>query len=200
MTMASLPLDAPTADMVAVGSPQGVGHHLFSRFRIGTRLAAMMVLAALVSALLATSGIQGLAASNESLHVVYEDRMKPVRTLGQISQLMLANQHQLQIALAQTASSPARTTLHPDFAGKAVRVIETNMATIDQLWSTYAATAKGPLESALADHFAQRREQYLRDAVMPTLVARATSTTRTPSGWPPRRACCMSEPVRKSRR
>ena len=171
MTMASLPLDAPSADMVAVGSPQGVGHHLFSRFRIGTRLAAMMVLAALVSALLATSGIQGLAASNESLHVVYEDRMKPVRTLGQISQLMLANQHQLQIALAQTASSPARTTLHPDFAGKAVRVIETNMATIDQLWSTYAATAKGPLESALADHFAQRREQYLRDAVMPTLAA-----------------------------
>src|SRR3990167_3670900 len=82
MTMASLPLDAPSADMVAVGSPQGVGHHLFSRFRIGTRL-----------------------------------------------------------------------------------------ATIDQLWSTYAATAKGPLESALADHFAQRREQYLRDAVMPTLAA-----------------------------
>ncbi|HAU58456.1 MAG TPA: diguanylate cyclase, partial [Comamonadaceae bacterium] len=171
MTMASLPLDTLSADMVAVGSPQGVGHHLFSRFRIGTRLAAMMVLAALVSALLATSGIQGLAASNESLHVVYEDRMKPVRTLGQISQLMLANQHQLQIALAQTASSPARTTLHPDFAGKAVRVIETNMATIDQLWSTYAATTKGPLESALADHFAQRREQYLRDAVMPTLAA-----------------------------
>ena len=171
MTLASLPLTAPSADRVAVGSPQGVGHGLFSRFRIGTRLAAMMVLAALVSALLASSGIQGLAASNQSLHVVYEDRMKPVRTLGQISQLMLANQHQLQIALAQTASSPARTTLHPDFAGKAVRAIEANMATIDQLWSAYAATAKGPLESALADHFAQRREQYLRDAVMPTLAA-----------------------------
>ena len=171
MTMASLPLDAPSADRVAVGSPQGVGHHLFSRVRIGTRLAAMMVLAALVSALLATSGIQGLAASNQSLQVVYETRMKPVRTLGQISQLMLANQHQLQVALAQTAGSPARIILHPDFAGKAVRVIENNVAAIDRLWSAYAATAKGPLESALAEHFANRREQYLREAVLPALAA-----------------------------
>jgi len=170
MTMQPLPLDAPSAPG-AVGNPQGVGYHLFSRFRIGTRLAAMMVLAALVSALLATSGIQGLAASNQSLHVVYEDRMKPVRTLGQISQLMLANQHQLQVALAQTAGSPARIILHPDFAGKAVRVIENNVATIDQLWSAYAATAKGPLESALAEQFAARREQYLREAVMPALAA-----------------------------
>ena len=170
MTMQPLPLDATSAAVV-VSSPQGIGHHLFSRFRIGTRLAAMMVLAALVSALLATSGIQGLAASNQSLQVVYETRMKPVRTLGQISQLMLANQHQLQVALAQTAGSPARIILHPDFAGKAVRVIENNVAAIDRLWSAYAATAKGPLESALAEHFANRREQYLREAVLPALAA-----------------------------
>ena len=170
MTMQPLPLDATPAPVV-VSSPQGIGHHLFSRFRIGTRLAAMMVLAALVSALLATSGIQGLAASNQSLQVVYETRMKPVRTLGQISQLMLANQHQLQVALAQTAGSPARIILHPDFAGKAVRVIENNVAAIDRLWSAYAATAKGPLESALAEHFANRREQYLREAVLPALAA-----------------------------
>ena len=166
MTTPSLP-----PSPAAVGSPQGIGHHLFSRFRIGTRLGAMMVLAALISALLATSGIRGLAASNESLHVVYEERMKPVRTLGQISQLMLANQHQLQMALAQTASSQARLTLHPDFAAKAVRVIKNNVAAIDQLWNAYAATAKDPQESALADHFAQRRDEYLREGVIPALAA-----------------------------
>ena len=99
---------APTA--FSVGPPSNMAgackrwpwlHHqaIFSRFRIGTRLAAMMVLAGLVAILLAASGIQGLADANESLRMVYEGRMKPVRTLGQISHLMLANQHQLQIAL-----------------------------------------------------------------------------------------------------
>ncbi|MDY0106922.1 MAG: EAL domain-containing protein [Giesbergeria sp.] len=168
MTAQLLPLDAPTG---TVGGPQGVGHGLFSRFRIGTRLAAMMVLAALVSAVLATSGIQGLAAANQSLQVVYEDRMKPVRTLGQISQMMLANQHQLQLALAQTASSPTQISLHPDFASRAASAIEKNVAAIDQLWSAYAATAKGPLETALADQFARHRAQYLRESVMPALAA-----------------------------
>ena len=59
------------------GTPQGMGYRLFSRFRIGTRLAAMMVLAATVSALLAAMGIRGLAAANDSLRSVYEERMTP---------------------------------------------------------------------------------------------------------------------------
>ncbi len=162
-------LTAPA--LQAVGSPQGIGYRLFSRFRIGTRLAAMMVLAALVSALLAASGIQGLAAANQSLHAVYEDRMKPVRTLGQISQLMLANQHQLQMALAQTASLAARPSLHPDLAARAARSIENNVGAIDQLWAAYTASVKEASESALGAEFAQRRDQYLREAVLPALEA-----------------------------
>uniref|UniRef100_UPI002739E156 Tar ligand binding domain-containing protein n=1 Tax=Stenotrophomonas sp. YIM B06876 TaxID=3060211 RepID=UPI002739E156 len=78
------------------------GSLLFSRLRIGTRLACMMVLAMLVALMLAASGIRGLAAAQESLRVVYEDRMKPVRALAQIAHLMLANRLQLQIALHET--------------------------------------------------------------------------------------------------
>jgi diguanylate cyclase (GGDEF)-like protein len=151
-------------------------HALFSRFRIGTRLAAMMVLAGLVAVLLAASGIRGLADANESLHMVYEGRMKPVRTLGQISHLMLANQHQLQIALGQTATGggPSAITLDPQFALKASEAIEHNVHTIDRLWDEYASGPLSAQERTLAARFATRRNQYLEQAVSPVLDALRT--------------------------
>ena len=106
-------------------TPQGMGYRLFSRFRIGTRLAAMMVLAATVSALLAAMGIRGLAVANESLRTVYEERMTPVRSLAQIAHLMLSNQLQLQRALAASAphANHARPALQPQEARRAAQAI-----------------------------------------------------------------------------
>lgn len=149
---------------------------VFSRFRIGTRLAAMMALAGVVAMLLAASGIRGLADANESLHMVYEGRMKPVRTLAQISHLMLANQHQVQIALGQTATggSTSSVTLDPLLARKAGDAIERNVRTIDRLWSEYASGPLTPQEQALAASFAHRRTQYLQQAVSPVLDALST--------------------------
>lgn len=155
------------------GSPQGMGYSLFSHFRIGTRLAVLMVLAATISALLAAMGIRGLAAANESLRTVYEERMAPVRSLGQITHLMLSNQLQLQMALAppHAAGSTARATLQPDLARSAAQAIEHNMLAIDRLWAPYAATPKAPQEAALAEHFAHQRAAYLREAVKPAIDA-----------------------------
>ena len=177
----------PTPD-----TPQRVWHSQFSRFRIGTRLAAMMVLAATVSALLAAMGIQGLAASNESLRTVYEERMTPVRSLAQIAQLLLSNQHQLQAALAQsrrTGGGAADTTLLSDRAHSAAQAIEQNMYAIDELWTTYATASKGSQEALLAERFTQRRTGYREAAIKPAIAAlrgldyagtlRLTTTART---------------------
>ena len=171
--MSTPPLSLNSSWNGALDERPDIGHALFSRFRIGTRLAAMMALAALVTVLLATAGIQGLATSNESLRTVYEQRMKPVRTLSQISHLMLSNQHQLQMALAKTASqgTPGKVTLHPDFASNAAQAIEDNVVAINRLWSLYTAGPRTPQELALSDRFASRRAHYLREAVMPALTA-----------------------------
>lgn len=173
------------------GTAQGMGYRLFSRFRIGTRLAAMMVLAATVSALLAAMGIRGLAASNESLRTVYEERMAPVRSLAQIVHLMLSNQLELQMALAPNqggGNATPRISL-PERARNAALAIESNMLAIDRLWATYAATPKAPQEAALADRFAHQRAAYLHEAVKPAIDAlhrldyagaqRLASTART---------------------
>jgi len=164
---------ATPAGTPSLGAAQGLGHRLFSRFRIGTRLAAMMALAALVSALLATMGVRGLAAANESLRMVYETRMKPVRNLDQVAHLMLSNQLQLQLALARPGDSDLteRGALSPELARQAARAIESNMLEIDRLWEEYSRAPKEQTETDLAKRFAHERAVYLSAGVKPAIAA-----------------------------
>ena len=164
---------ATPAGTPSLGAAQGLGHRLFSRFRIGTRLAAMMALAALVSALLATMGVRGLAAANESLRMVYETRMKPVRNLDQVAHLMLSNQLQLQLALARPGDSDLteRGALSPELARQAARAIESNMLEIDRLWEEYSRAPKEQTETDLAERFAHERAVYLSAGVKPAIAA-----------------------------
>lgn len=143
------------------------GYSLFSRLRIGSRLAAMMVLAAVVAVLLATLGISGLATSNESLRQVYEQRMEPMRGLAQISQLMLANRLQLQIALKE-----ASDTTNAAATRAVAETLQRNVDSIDQLWRTYQAQADAhtPQERVLAERFVIQRGRYVQEAIAPAIV------------------------------
>ncbi len=155
---------------------QGAARWIF-RWRIGTRLALMMVLAALVGLWLTASGLRGMQASVGELQRVYAERMTPVRTLSQIAQLMLANQHQLQLALARTPDGAAGARRPPalldeDAAQAAALLIERNVQAIDALWHSYAGVlAPDGDETALARRFAEHREDYLRQGMVPALVA-----------------------------
>ncbi|NMM81513.1 diguanylate cyclase [Acidovorax sp. SRB_14] len=145
------------------------GHPLFSRLRIGTRLAWMMALAMLVAVLLAAAGISGLAASQDSLRLVYEDRMKPVRALAQISHLMLSNRLQLQIALDEGA-----IVHRPGAADAVAEELAHNMEAINALWAAYQGNLDDAQERALAQRFASRRDQYVQEAVLPAITALRT--------------------------
>ncbi|HAJ14454.1 MAG TPA: diguanylate cyclase, partial [Comamonadaceae bacterium] len=85
-------------------------------------------------------------------------------------------QHQLQIALGQTATGggPSAITLDPQFALKASEAIEHNVHTIDRLWDEYASGPLSAQERTLAARFATRRNQYLEQAVSPVLDALRT--------------------------
>ncbi len=148
------------------------------RWRIGTRLAAMMALAALVAVALTAWGVRGLGESAEDLQHMYEDRMKPVRMLSQMAQLMLSNQHQLQMALARLAppgsqpAGPSAAQLDPATAHNAASAIERDVQAIDSLWSAYVGRiAPDSPEQALAERFARKRADYLQLAVAPALAA-----------------------------
>lgn len=128
----------------------------------------MMVVAAVVAALLASLGIQGLATSNDSQRQVYEERMQPMRALAHISHLMLTNRLQLQIALNEATSPSAPAASHA-----VADTLQRNMQEIDQLWQRHQSRVShhSPQERALAERFSQRRAQYAREAIQPTITA-----------------------------
>ncbi|MFZ3218625.1 MAG: EAL domain-containing protein [Rhodoferax sp.] len=149
-------------------------HYL--QFPIGKRLGAMMGLAAAVSVLLAGMGIAGLAASNESLRSVYEDRMVPVRELSRIHGLFLSNRLILQSALSSVHTEAGRSgapvlVMNRDAAQAAAASINRNIQVINDQWQAYASKTLAQQEAAQAARFEQVRQGYLEDALVPAVVA-----------------------------
>ena len=143
---------------------------------IGARLFALMGVAALVSLLLAAAGIWGLAASKESLHSVYEDRMLPLQQLSDIAQLMLHNRVLLQTALSEVSFTappdrPATLQMDPALALRTANAIEENIDTIDAQWRIYASRPGEEARSGLATRFAISRDTYIQDALRPAANA-----------------------------
>ena len=184
----------------AATEPLGRIADLLAHLRIRTRIGALMLLAALVAALLAAMGIRGLAASKESLRVVYEDRMEPVRSLSQISHLMLANQLQMQLALARANPQGGIVRLEHISAWQAAEQIEQNVAAIDELWHGYLAVARSTAEQALVQQFGERWGATCARPWHRRWPRCAGSTTSVPSAWRRTRTSCTSRPTPTFRR
>lgn len=145
----------------------------FRAFRIGTRLAAM-VLAATVSALLAAMGIRGLAVANESLRTVYEERMTPVRSLA-TSCILTVVQPAAAAKGAGSIRAPRKPrTPRPAAGGSPPR------RTSHRAQHAHHRPAVGAVcrdtqrakEAALAERFARQRAVYLQEGlVKPTMDA-----------------------------
>jgi len=143
---------------------------------LGRRLAALMVLAGAVAVLLAGMGIIGLAASNESLRAMHEQRMTPVRQLSRVHQLILTNRLLLRTALSAVhlQSGPSdNVTLVMDahIARASADAMEENLATIADLWRAYTSRPLTALEAQLATRLDQHRQNYLGQALLPAIKA-----------------------------
>ena len=143
---------------------------------IGARLFALMGVAALVSLLLASAGLSGLAASKDSLRSVYEDRMLPLQQLSDIARLMLHNRMLLQTALSEvsiTAPSdqPAAIQMDPALARRIANAIEENIGTIDAQWRIYASRPGEEARNGLVEQFARSRDIYIQEALRPAVNA-----------------------------
>ena len=162
----------PLATLLARGR---LGKLLF-RWSIGTRLLALMTLAAVVSVALTASGLRGMSDTAAELRRVHDERMVPARTLSRIAQLMLLNQHQLQLALARVPDPSGQAArarpLDPATARAAADTIAINARQITELWEARGGTLTPSAdERAAAQAFAVDREAYLRDGIAPTLAA-----------------------------
>lgn len=144
--------------------------------KIGVRLFALMGVAAVLSLLLAAAGMWGLAASNESLRSVYEDRMLPLQQLADIVQRMLHNRALLQTALSEVSIAtptdrPATLQLDAVTARHAAAAIEANILAIDDHWRIFTLLSHAPATYALTQQFADSRETYIQQGLRPAAIA-----------------------------
>lgn len=138
-----------------------------------------MALATLIGVALTASGLRGMADAAAQLQRVHDERMVPVRTLSDISRLMWANQHALQLALVQTprqsdpGSAPGAAP-PASAAQEAAQAIAANARAITVLWQTYPGNTSANTDASerlLIQRFTEQRDIYLRDGLHPALAA-----------------------------
>ena len=125
--------------------------------KISTRLALIAGVLCTLMAALGAYGIHALSRANDAIHTLYEDRTVPAAQIGQIRELLLANQLQVLQAVARPGIA----------ATDQIAQIDANRRLIDKTWAAYMATYLTPEEAVLAATFVKVRAAYLQDALVP---------------------------------
>jgi len=103
-------------------------------------------------------GLQGLAASNDSLKTVYEDRVIALGQLGEVSRLLQRN----RIVLMDSVMNP-----EPVHTTSQIAEFDRNTTHIGTTWQAYEATYLTPEETALAKEFSALYRSLLDQALHP---------------------------------
>jgi HAMP domain-containing protein len=144
--------------------------NFLTHLKIATRL---MILVGLLSALLVVIGglgLFGIAGTNRTLKTVYEDNAVPLTQLGEIRNLMAETRAQLLLGLQHYQTSPfAKMHDHP--IDRHLAAVEANVQRVTALWQAYMASNVPDEAKALAKEFADKREAYFREGVMPVITA-----------------------------
>jgi methyl-accepting chemotaxis protein/aerotaxis receptor len=108
------------------------------------------------------TGLLGMAASNESLRTVYEDRVVCLGQLGEIMSLVQDNMLQVNLAALESKGGETIAPAHAE-------IIKRNIKRVDEVWHDYRATYLTPEETILADRFEALRTRFLDQAIYPAL-------------------------------
>ncbi|MBT9511107.1 MAG: MCP four helix bundle domain-containing protein [Acidovorax sp.] len=135
-----------------------------NKFKISTRLAALIVFMSLITVGIGWLGLRSASLSNDALEVTYNDRMVPVGDLSSIQRGVVSNL--LDASLVFMVPQPA-------YIEKQVAQINTRSAELDVLWKKYRATNLTPEETKLADRFEETRTKFGTEGLSPMLKAMA---------------------------
>ncbi|OYU46551.1 MAG: methyl-accepting chemotaxis protein [Burkholderiales bacterium PBB4] len=133
-----------------------------NNLKISTRLIILVSVLATILVAVGGIGLWGMRQSNAALKSVYEDRTIPAVQLGDIHAMQLGNQAAIAFAIAE---QDATTT------AEQIKVVETNIKEISELWNAYMATYLTPEEVALTKTFADARKKYVEEGLLPTIAA-----------------------------
>jgi methyl-accepting chemotaxis protein len=135
---------------------------MFKNLSIKTQLVAVMTAMGVLLVTIGALGLFGMSKANDGLKTVYEDRLVPTAQLAQVRQLM--TQNRLAVASAQATPEAA-------FVKEQIAIVEKNKAKLEDLWKTYMSSYLTPEEKKLAATFAEARNRFVSDGLMPTVAA-----------------------------
>lgn len=110
----------------------------------------------------AAMGLIGIAKGNEGLKAVYEDNTIPT---GQLAEIL--NLTQRNVLLVATSL----TNVPPQAIQKYLVEVDANSAELTRLWGIYITHVKEPTEIALAKTFADSRETFRLQGLLPATKA-----------------------------
>lgn len=88
--------------------------------------------------------------------------MEPIQQLAEIGDRLMRN----RLALAVAVITPDAATID-----SSTETVESNIVAIGKLWGTYSATYLTPEEKQLAKAFAEAREKFVKEGLLPTVAA-----------------------------
>ena len=157
--------------------------------KVSTRLTLLIASLAAVIFLVSGIGLFGLIKSNAAIQTIYEDRTTPAVDLGRIQLMVVSNRLAIANALVE---QKAGTT------AQSVAALETNIASINQLWTAYMATYLTPEEATIAKTFAAHRQRYVKEALLPAMAAMRVNDLATAHSLMLEKVTPLMESVKKA--
>ena len=136
--------------------------NLMKKSSMQARLIILLAAMALMMISIGIVGLLGMSRSNDSLHVVYEDRVVPMEQISTIQKLILLNRVSIAAAIANPDSPilPGNTSEEEERSNQ-----------VGKLLDNYASGNLGAEERKLADQFVSDRKRYLQEGVQPAIAA-----------------------------
>jgi len=137
---------------------------------IRARLTGIMGIVVLMVLVGTAIGMGGVYITSQDMRVLYQNRLEPIRLIGQVVGLMSENQTQVALAVQHAPDSPFSaqhnhpTSLHSE-------TILANRDQINELLNTFNAIEIAPQNKAAVDAFAEARTRYVKEGLEPAVAA-----------------------------
>jgi len=142
----------------------------FKNLSIRARLAGIMSMVVVMLLVGTAVGMGGLYITSQNMRVLYQDRLEPIRIIGQIVGLMSENQTQVALATQHAPDSPF-VTQHNHPTSRHSDAILANRDQISQLIAEFNQIEIAQENRAAAEAFGEARTRYVKEGLEPAIQA-----------------------------
>jgi methyl-accepting chemotaxis protein/aerotaxis receptor len=132
--------------------------------RVSSRLALAGAVCAMLIGVIGWLGLQGMSASNQALHRVYDRAAVGTAHVTDVRAAMRANVQSVTLMALELSTNKAAPT------DELIKTVLSNNDKIDRLLSEYMATDLSRMQASLAHDLIEQKDAYVRDGLLPAIA------------------------------